>query len=122
MSASVALWVAFAVAAAAGAVLRSVIDRALTPAVPGAFPRGTLVVNLLGSLALGLLVGGAAPTNALFVAGTGFCGAFTTFSTFCFETVVLLQDGRRAVALRNVAVTVAGCLAAAAAGIALTWG
>jgi CrcB protein len=113
-------WPAFVLASAAGAVLRYGIDHALTRRAPGPDPRGTLVVNLLGSLALGLLVGAEPADPVLFVAGTGFCGAFTTFSTFCYQTVLLLSEGPGAAAVRNVVGTAAGCLAAVAAGIALT--
>lgn len=122
LSAAWGSWLAFAVASAAGAVLRFGIDSALARRATGDFPRGTLVVNLLGSLALGLLVGGQAPDRMLFIAGTGFCGAFTTFSTFSYQTVLLVHDGEASTALRNVAVTAVGCLGAVAAGIALASG
>ena len=110
-------WGAFAAASAAGAVLRFVVDTALAKRATGAFPRGTFAVNLLGSFVLGALVA-AAPRGSvlLFVVGTGFCGSFTTFSTFCYETVVLLQEGQPAIALRSLAMTAFGCVAAAAAG------
>lgn len=116
-------WVGFAAAAAAGAVLRFVIDAALARRATGLFPRGTLVVNLSGSLLLGLVTGVGSTRGAgmaLFVVGTGFCGAFTTFSTFCYETVLLLQDGATGTALRNVAFNAGGCVAAAALGFAAT--
>lgn len=64
---------------------------------PGAFPWGTLLVNVLGSLTLGLVLGATAAgeiSPELRLALTvGLCGAFTTFSTMSYETVVLLQAG-----------------------------
>lgn len=71
------------------------------------FPLGTFVINLSGSFALGLLAGllGAHPAGraqqASLLLGTGFCGAFTTFSSFGFETVQLWRAGRTAQALFN---------------------
>lgn len=65
--------------------------------VGAAFPWGTLSVNLLGSFVLGLTMRGAelsslSPELRALI-GIGFCGAFTTFSTFTFETFALLQAG-----------------------------
>lgn len=75
-------------------------------------PRGTLVVNVAGCLLLGLLAGGAPSTYALL--GVGFCGAFTTFSTFALEA--------QAAGWRYVVGTTAACLLAAAAGLGLAGG
>jgi len=79
----------------------------------------TLAVNVLGSLLLGLLV--AAPPGLLsrdlqLLAGVGFCGAFTTFSTFAFETVRLAETGQPGRAAANAAVNLLGALAAVAVG------
>ncbi|GAA2593909.1 fluoride efflux transporter CrcB [Actinomadura fulvescens] len=78
---------------AVGAPARYVLDRMVTRWVGGVFPWGTLVVNVLGSVILGVLAGAgvAGPVSSL--AGTGFCGAFTTFSTFGYETVRLVKLG-----------------------------
>lgn len=80
----------------------------------------TLVVNVLGSFAFGLLlvIEGGAP---FLVFGIGFCGAFTTFSTFAFETVRLFESGERRLALLNAAGTLAAALLAVAAGAGLAW-
>jgi CrcB protein len=69
------------IGAAVGAPARLLVSRVV------AGPRGTLVVNVLGSLLLGLLAGLSAPAYAL--VGIGFCGAFTTYSTFAVETVTM---------------------------------
>ncbi|KAA9007708.1 fluoride efflux transporter CrcB [Paenibacillus spiritus] len=61
-----------------------------------AFPWGTLFINILGSFILGVLAGAGdlIPRGWYLTAGTGFCGGFTTFSTFGYETVTLLENGR----------------------------
>ena len=93
-----------AVGAGLGAPLRLVVDRWL-----GAL-RGTLLVNGVGSLLLGLVVGASDPVVAL--VGTGFCGAFTTFSTYAWLVVERQRWG-------YAALTTAGCLCAAALGLAV---
>ena len=117
-------WIAFVVAGAAGAVARYELDRAVAGRGRGAFPWGTLVVNLTGSLLLGLITGLALhhglPSPDKIVLGTGFCGAYTTFSTFTFETVRLLEEGALGEAFRNAAGTLVGCAAVAAVGLAVT--
>jgi len=119
-------WAVFVVAGAAGAVARYLLDRAVAERGRGAFPWGTLVVNVTGSLLLGVITGLALhhglSKSAKIVLGTGFCGAYTTFSTFTFETVRLVEEGALAEAFRNAAGTLAGCAAAAAVGLAVTSG
>jgi CrcB protein len=81
------------VGGAVGAPTRYLIDRLVQRRHDSVFPWGTLTVNLVGSFILGLLVG-AQPGDVLTtLAGTGFCGALTTFSTFGYETVRLLEEG-----------------------------
>ncbi|MCU4717323.1 fluoride efflux transporter FluC [Halapricum hydrolyticum] len=75
----------------------------------------TFAVNVLGSVALGLLVTVPLDAQLAFVFATGFCGAFTTFSSFAFETVRLYETGHRRRAVTNAA----GSLAAALVGVAL---
>lgn len=96
-----------ALGAAVGAPARVLVARRW----PG--PRGTLTVNVLGSFLLGLLAGLADASYAL--VGVGFCGAFTTFSTFALEAVEPLR-------WRYAAGTTVACLAAAAAGLLLSPG
>jgi CrcB protein len=85
---------------------------------------GTLTVNLTGSLALGFIVRYA--TGSIVVSPDvraaltiGFCGAFTTMSTFSYETMALLWDGEYWRAGLYMGVTIAGCLTAVALGSAL---
>ena len=85
------------------------------------FPVGTLTVNVLGSFVMGLIMvhslerGTPGPTGRLLLT-VGFCGGFTTMSTFSWETLALVRDGEVGMALANVAGTLGGCLAAAWAG------
>ena len=117
-------WLAFLVAAAIGAAARYLIDGVVQDRTGGAFPWGTFVVNVSGCLVLGMVTGlglyhglGASTRT---VVGTGAMGAYTTFSTFTFETVRLAEEGAINEALRNVAASFIVGLAAAAAGLALT--
>jgi CrcB protein len=114
-------WVAFIAAGAIGAPVRYLVDVAISDRVRGRLPVGTLVVNVSGSLLLGLLTGLALyhgfPNTSRLVLGTGFCGAYTTFSTFTFETVRLAGEGLSREAVSNVLLTVFGCSGAAALGL-----
>ena len=85
--------------------MRYLIDGAVGDRTRGVFPWGTFIVNATGSLLLGLLTGVALhhgfPETPRIVLGTGFCGAYTTFSTFTFETVRLAEQSASNVAARN---------------------
>lgn len=88
------------------------------------FPLGTLTVNLTGSLILGFILRvatGAAVISPDLRAGLtiGFCGAFTTMSTFSYESVALLRDGDYVRAALYMSVTIAGCVTAVVVGSAL---
>ena len=72
-------------------------------------------MNLLGSFVLGVVVASTSAFRVLLF-GTGFCGAFTTFSTFGYETNWLLSEGSRALAAINVVASTVACVAAALAG------
>ncbi|MEV4490763.1 fluoride efflux transporter CrcB [Micromonospora coxensis] len=109
-----------ALGAALGAPLRYLVDRAVQARHGATFPRGTLTVNVVGSLLLGVLVAIPAGPAVTALLGTGFCGAFTTWSTFGYETVRLARTGERRRALANVLLGVAGGLGAAALGYAVT--
>ena len=77
-----------ALGASLGAPVRYLLDRAVQRRHETRFPWGTFTVNVLGSALLGALAR-AAGHDATAIAGTGFCGAFTTYSTFAVETVRL---------------------------------
>lgn len=88
------------------------------------FPRGTLVVNVVGSFLLAVIMTASLSTAAvppllrLFL-GAGIMGGFTTYSSFNWETLSLVQEGRLGVAAAYLALTLAGCLAGGVGGIAL---
>lgn len=107
-----------ALGAAVGAPARYLTDRAVQRRHDTALPWGTITVNVLASLVFGVLAGAAGSVSADLQAlvATGFCGALSTFSTFSYETLCLGVDGRRAVAVTNVVVSVAAALGAAALG------
>lgn len=108
-----------AAGAAVGAPLRFLTDQALVRCAGRRLPWGTLVVNIAGSgLAVFIAVAVAGPGwNALLA--VGFCGALTTFSTFSYETLLLIEDGRGHHALANIAANLVGGLAAGLAGFGL---
>ena len=110
-------------AGAVGAPARFLLDQWIGARGRGPFPLGTFVVNVTGAFLLGLITGlalyrglGSLPKVVL---GTGFCGAFTTFSTFSYETVRLLEEGTIRAAAANVIGSLALGLLAAGAGLAL---
>ena len=109
--------------AAFGAPLRYLVDRGIQARHDTVVPWGTLTVNVVGSLVLGLVTGIAAhrgvPPEVVLATGTGLCGAMTTYSTFSYETLRLLEDGARLFALVNVAISLTGGLGAAIIGYAL---
>lgn len=116
-------WLAFVVAGATGATLRYLVDGYVNDRVEGSFPWGTFVINASGSFLLGLLTGlalnHAFPDTPKVVLGTGFCGAYTTFSTFTFETVSLIEEGALGQAFRSALGTLVVCAGAGALGLAV---
>jgi fluoride exporter len=111
------------VGGAIGAPLRYLTDLFVQSRHDSVFPWGTFLVNVVGSLILGATAGAVAtadgPAWVLTLVGTGFCGALTTFSTFGFETVRLVEDGSLLEAALNVGASVAVGLTACVAGWAL---
>ncbi|MFD0867984.1 fluoride efflux transporter CrcB [Paenibacillus residui] len=88
------LWIA--IGGFCGAVSRYVLSTWATRRFPSSIPLGTLFVNLSGSFLLGVITGmGLSGTWAGMLFGTGFLGAYTTFSTFKVENVKLILAGRR---------------------------
>lgn len=79
-----------ALGAAVGAPTRYLTDRAVQARLGTSFPWGTFLVNVVGCLILGALAGsGTVPADVVALAGTGFCGALTTYSTFSWEAMKL---------------------------------
>jgi fluoride exporter len=112
----IVLWVA--AGAAIGAPARYLTDRAVQSRHSSGFPWGTFTVNVVGSFVLGLVTAAAAtvgPTVTAIV-GTGFCGALTTYSTFSFETLALLENRARFEGVANVVGSILVGLAAAVLG------
>ncbi|RRQ19973.1 fluoride efflux transporter CrcB [Thiohalobacter thiocyanaticus] len=117
-------WLAIALGGALGSVLRYAVSTGVHQWWGREFPYGTLVVNVLGSLLMGvlfiLLVERLAVAPALRAFWlVGLLGAFTTFSTFSLETLNLMQAGELGRAAANVLLSVLLCIGAAAIGIAL---
>ena len=106
---------------ALGSVSRYLLGTALQR--PGQFPTGTLVVNVLGSLLVGFIVRLALETThvspeARALLAVGFCGGFTTFSTFAWEVLALAEQGNWVRSAAYLALSVALSLAACIAGMA----
>jgi fluoride exporter len=99
--------VLIAVGGAAGAVARYLVDMAVSQRWPSAFPWGTLLVNLSGSLVLGFLFAltierGVLPAASRAPLMIGFLGAYTTFSTLMLESWRLVEDGAIGLAAVNI--------------------
>jgi CrcB protein len=94
-----------------GAPTRYLADRLIQVRHDTVFPWGTFVVNVSGSAVLGFLLGAQThlglPSVAFALLGTGFCGGLTTFSTFGYETLRLLEDGAFGEATLNVVASLA---------------
>ncbi|WP_174189759.1 fluoride efflux transporter CrcB [Nocardia barduliensis] len=105
--------------AAVGAPVRYLLDRAVQARHTSRMPWGTMVVNISGCLLLGGLTGAGLAQSWMLLAGTGFCGAFTTYSTFSYETVRLSEQRAYRQALGNAALSVAVGLLAAVVGYTL---
>lgn len=107
-----------------GAGVRFVVDGAVRSRLASTVPWSTIGINVTGSLLLGVLTGlvlyQGADADLRLIAGTGFCGGYTTFSTASVETVRLVRQGRTWAALVSALGTLVLCLAAAALGLALT--
>jgi len=117
MTVALAFWVA--AGSALGGVIRFGLTHAIQSRLLTPFPAATLSINVIGSLILGFVMRIALSSTALSVETqlfltTGFCGGFTTFSTFSYETIRLLEDGdyRRAglYALASVVLSLIGVL------------
>jgi CrcB protein len=105
--------------AAIGAPARYLTDRAVQRRHDSVFPWGTFIVNVTGSALLGFLVALPGHTAAGIVTGTAFCAAFTTYSTFGYETFRLAGDRAWLFAVLNAAASIIAALGAAYVGTAL---
>ena len=116
-------WLSVAFGGAIGAIARYSIGNWTRARYGEGFPIGTLFVNVTGSFMLGVVVGlamaGRLSPQGKLLLGTGFMGAFTTFSTFSVDSVRLLEEGRPGAALGYVGANVVVGAVAAWAGYAL---
>lgn len=117
-------FLAISVAAVVGANLRYLISRLAAQEFGSAFPYGTLVINILGSFIVGFFVIWTTervlldPRWRLMVA-VGFCGSFTTFSSYAFESMAFFERGQWALMLANIFSNNLLCLGGALAGMAI---
>jgi CrcB protein len=111
---SAAVIVGIGVLGGLGAVGRLLLDGAIAGRLGRDFPYGTLAVNLSGALAVGLLAGAALTGDAYRLAATGLLGAYTTFSTWMFESQRLAEDGQLPRGLANLVVSLV-------LGVAVAW-
>ncbi|MEX0745814.1 MAG: fluoride efflux transporter CrcB [Phycisphaeraceae bacterium] len=122
---SPALLLLVAIAGGLGAAGRYTLDYAITQRTRGVLPWGTWTVNITGSLALGLLAGFALhmslPTELKLIVGGGFLGAYTTFSTWMYESLRLIDEGAWQAAAINLLGSVVTGGAAAMVGLILAW-
>jgi fluoride exporter len=109
------------VGSAVGAPTRYLLDQLISTRHDRLFPWGTFVVNVTGSFLLGLLVAaatrGGVDTWLLAALGTGFLGSYTTFSTYAWESMRLVEDGAVLLACLNLGGSVVAGAVAAAAGL-----
>jgi fluoride exporter len=117
-------FLAISVAAIVGANLRYVISRFAVKELGPVFPYGTLVINIIGSFIVGWFVIWTAervlidPRWRLLVV-VGFCGSFTTFSSYAFESMAFFEQGQWGLMLANIFSNNILCLAGALAGMAV---
>jgi len=115
----VGIWLWVALAGAAGAVVRFVVDGHVLARTGGRLPWGTALINLSGAFVLGVIAG-AAPGHAFtLIVGTGFLAAYTTFSTWMLESLLLGESGRTNAVVVNVVGQLVVGLAVAALGFGL---
>ncbi len=113
---SVTLWAGVVLIGGAGSVLRFLVDGAIASRTASAFPYGTLVVNLSGAVALGLITGVALSHDQALLAGTAAVGSYTTFSTWMFETQRLGEERHTSKLAANVLVSLVAGIGTAAIG------
>ncbi|MDE3133308.1 MAG: fluoride efflux transporter CrcB [Acidobacteriota bacterium] len=99
-------WIGVAVAGGLGAVARFLLDGWVDLGAGRELPLGTFAINVSGAFALGLVDGLALSGDAMLIAGTAAIGAYTTFSTWMFETHRLAEDGEFTAAALNVGISI----------------
>jgi CrcB protein len=112
-------WIAVAGLGGSGAILRFLLDGAVSARVGGRLPSGTLLVNLSGTFVLGILSGAALSGVAATLVETATIGSYTTFSTWMLESQRLAEDGSGGAAASNLLGSLVLGFAAVAAGRAL---
>jgi len=105
-----------------GSVLRYGAGRLIPSTLAGtSFPTAILLINIVASFVLGTVagwvIGRSAGEEARLLIGVGFCGGLSTFSSFSYDTVTLIQNGRLGVALLNIGLNVMLCLLGSASGL-----
>ena len=117
-------WIA--IGSALGGVARYWCSGVAARLIGETFPWGTIIVNIDGSLIIGFFATLTGPDGRIFAdtltrqfVMIGFCGGYTTFSSFSLQTLALLQDGEWLLASANIALSVIACLLAVWAGYAL---
>lgn len=118
-------WLSVALGGALGAVARFAVNAAVYPIMDGKFPLGTLVVNVVGSILMGvfyvlIIERGVLPAELRNLVMVGGLGAFTTFSTFSLDALALWQNGHLALGLAYVFGSVFVCLVGAMGAILVT--
>ena len=124
MTLSATMLAAVAAGGACGAVARYLVGIATLTALGPGFPLATILVNVIGSFAMGALVAAAAlrfdmPPELRGLLAVGFLGAFTTFSTFSLDAVTLFERGRWLAAASYVTISVVLSIAALIAGLTI---
>ncbi len=113
---SAATWLGVALAGGLAALLRFGLDAAVSERFGGAFPAGTLAVNLSGAVVLGFLAGAALHGAALTIVAGGGLGSYTTFSTWMFESQRLGEAGAARALWLNLGLSLAAGLVAVTLG------
>ena len=113
---SPAAWVAVGVVGGAAAVARVLIDSAVTARTEHPFPLGILAINLLGTLALGLVAGAALEGDALIIVAGGGIGSFTTYSTWILDSHRLADAGHTDLVWLNIGLSLVAGFAAVVFG------
>jgi CrcB protein len=110
------VWIGAGALGAIGSLARFLLDGFIGGRMAGDLPWGTLTVNVIGALAIGVVVGSGVLGDERFLVAGGLVASFTTFSTWMFETQRLAEEGEERVALANLLVSVALGLGAVALG------